>query len=87
MAIRGAADAIATYICWDIADLRDNKYHYGRTGSLQIFTVGNDYMTACKTGKKAPPKCHDDSYNFAWLCIERDFRGWDIYSYSPPSQP
>lgn len=82
MAIRGVADAIATYLSSDIADIRDNRYHYGRTGTLQIYTVGHDYMTACKTGKK-PTKCHDKDYNFDWKLIQKDFQGWDIYCFEP----
>lgn len=82
MAIRGVADALATYLSTDIADIRDNRYHYGRTGTLQIFTYGHDYMTATKTGKKVT-KCHDKDYNFDWKLIEKDFMGWDIYCYTP----
>lgn len=81
MAIRGVADAIATFLCSDIADVREGRYHYGRTGSLQIYVIGNDYMTACKSGKK-PVKCHNDDYNFPWVKIATE-QDWDIYEYIP----
>lgn len=84
MKIRGVSEAIATYLGWDVADLRENRYHFGRTGTLQIFTVGEDYMTACKSDRKGPPKCQDNDYNFEWLCLQSDFFGWRIYSYTPP---
>ena len=83
MKIRGVADALACYLGWDIVDIRENRYHYGRTGTLQIFTVGHEYLTACKTNKKSPPKCQDDTYNFDWQCLQQDFFGWDIYNYDP----
>lgn len=86
MKIRGVANALACYLGWDIADMRENRYHYGRTGTLQIFTVGCDYMTACKTGRKGPPKCHDYKYNFKWQLLQQDFYGWDIYSYDPSTE-
>lgn len=35
MKIRGVSEAIACYLGWDVADLRENRYHYGRTGTLQ----------------------------------------------------
>lgn len=76
--IRGVADALATYFCSDVADMRDNRYHQGRTGSLQIFVIGNDYYTATKTGKKVV-KCRDELYQYDWECISKDFLGWDIY--------
>lgn len=81
MTIRGTADAIATYICSDIADVRDSRYHYGHTGSVQIFVIGNDYMTAVKTGKKVP-KPHDKIYQYDWKLIATDFQGWDIYEHT-----
>lgn len=83
MKIRGVSEAIAFYLGWDVSEIRDNRYHYGRTGTLQIFTVGNDYMTACKHGRKAPPKCHNTDYNYEWECIQRNLNGWDIYTYTP----
>lgn len=83
MIIKGVSDAIAFYLGWDIADIRENRYHYGRTGTLQIYTIGHDYMTACKIERKAPPKCHDESYNFDWELIESNLNGWKIYSYNP----
>lgn len=83
MKIRGISEAIATYLGWDVADLRENRYHYGQTGTLQIFTVGEDYMTACKSDRNGPPKCHDPDYNFEWVCLESDFFGWKIYSFKP----
>ncbi|MFX2257861.1 hypothetical protein V6380_13915 [Acinetobacter variabilis] len=82
MKIRGVSEAIACYLGWDVADIRENRYHYGRTGTLQIFTVGEDYMTACKTGRKAPPKCHDNDYNFKWKLLYKDFFGFDIYYFN-----
>lgn len=83
MKVRGVSEAIGFYLGWDVSDIRENRYHYGRTGTLQIFTIGEDYMTACKTGRKAPPKCHDRLYNFDWKKIQSDLGGWDIYCYSP----
>lgn len=83
MVIRGVSEAIAYYLGSDVSDIRENRYHYGRTGTLQIFTVGNDYMTACKVERKGPPKCHDAHYNFEWDLIEENLCGWKIYSYSP----
>lgn len=78
MNIRGAASAIATYLCSDVSDVRESRYHYGHTGSLQIFAIGNDYMTAIKTGKRLP-KPHDKEYHYNWRMIQKDFYGWDIY--------
>lgn len=37
MTIRGTADAIASYICSDIAAVRDSRYHYGHAGSASPF--------------------------------------------------
>ncbi|MBP9786528.1 MAG: hypothetical protein KBC72_02885 [Acinetobacter sp.] len=86
MKIKGVSEAIACYLGWDVADIRENRYHYGRTGTLQIFTVGEDYMTACKTGRKALPKCHDNNYNFKWELLQQDYFGWDIYCYTPTEE-
>ncbi len=77
MKIRGVSEAIATYLGWDVADLRENRYHYGRTGTLQIFTVGEDYMTACKSDRKGPP------YNFKWKLLCKDYFGFDIFYFNP----
>ena len=79
--IRGLQNALATYLCWDIAELKDAKYHHGHTGSLQLFVIGNDYMTATKTNTKKlkyppKPKGYDD-YN--WVCLNEDFFGWSIW--------
>lgn len=79
----GAASVIAMYFSDDIADVREGRYHAGRTGSLQIYVIGNDYYTACHSTRKAPPKCHDEHYNFNWECLERDFFGWSIYVFRP----
>lgn len=83
MKIKGVSEAIACFLGWDVSEIRENRYHYGRTGTLQIFTVGNDYMTACKIDRKSPPKCHDQDYNYDWECIQQDFYGWNIYSFTP----
>lgn len=85
MAIRGVADAIATYLCSDIADVREGRYHYGRTGTLQIYVIGNDYMTAVKTGKKVP-RPHDEDYHYNWKLLQADFQGWDIYECDPTAE-
>lgn len=79
--LRGAASAISYYIGWDISEVRECRYHYGHTGSLQIFTIGNDYMTACKSSRKAPPKVKD--YEYDWVLEKKDIDGlgWDIYIF------
>lgn len=81
MKIRGTADAIATYIGSDIIDVRESRYQYGHTGTLQIYVIGNDYMTAVKTGKKIP-KPRDSDYDYDWKLLEVDFYGWDIYEHT-----
>lgn len=82
MNIRGVAEALATFLSSDVADVREGRYHYGRTGTLQIFVVGNDYMTACKHGSKLPtPRICD--YQFDWKKVSSNFFGWDIYEFSP----
>lgn len=83
MKIRGVSEALAVHLSWDVSDVRENRYHYGRTGTLQIFTVGHCYMTACKADRRGPVKCYDASYNFNWQCIEKDLFGWSIYSFDP----
>ena len=81
MKIRGASEAIATYICSDVMDVRESRYHYGHTGTLQIYIIGNDYMTAVKTGKKLP-KPRDVDYHYEWKLLISDFYGWDVYEYT-----
>lgn len=82
MNIRGVAEALATFLSSDVADVREGRYHYGRTGTLQIFVVGNDYMTACKHGSKlTTPRICD--YQFDWKKVSSNFFGWDIYEFSP----
>ena len=29
MKIKGVSEAIACYLGWDVADIRENRYHYG----------------------------------------------------------
>ncbi|NNH78811.1 hypothetical protein HLH17_14395 [Acinetobacter sp. ANC 5380] len=81
--LSGAASAIAYYLGWDIAVVKESRYHYGRTGSLQIFVIGDDYMTACKSSRKAPPKV--SGYEYEWQLEKKDIDGldWDIYIYTP----
>lgn len=85
MNIRGVTGALGMYLDYQPFELREARYHYGRTGSLQIYVVGDSYYTACKTGRKGPPKCHDKDYNFPWVLEKPDFFGWDIYRFDPTS--
>jgi hypothetical protein len=47
-----AAERIATHLWTDIADVREGRYHYGRT-SCPVYTYGNNYYCSPSTGK--PP--------------------------------
>ena len=78
--IRGQQHALATFLGWDINDLRENRYQYGRTGSLAVFVVGDSYMMALKLGSSLPK--HKE-YGFAWCLVQSNFFGWDIYEFVP----
>lgn len=82
-ALRGVTGALGYYLDYSPSELSECRYHYGRTGSLMIYVVGNDYYTACRSTRTAPPKCHDNDYNFDWQLEMKDFFGWDIYKFSP----
>lgn len=86
MKIRGAAEAIGFYLGYDTSEIREARYHYGRTGTLQIFVIGDDYMTACKSTRKAPPRPTD--YQYDWILLAKDHcgLGWDIYECDPTKE-
>lgn len=79
----GPAAAIATHFSADVNDIREARYHYGHTGRLQIFTLGDDYYTATKLGT-TPPKVK--GYTFDWQDCQSwatESYGWVIWKYTP----
>lgn len=46
-------EALAIHIEWDIAELKDYRYHAGRT-SAPVYSIGNSLMAATKGSKKPP---------------------------------
>ena len=75
----GVAGAIAEHLGCDVLDVRDSRYHYGHTGTLQIYSAGDGYITACK-GSAKPPKVEGYTYN--WHKIDSWIEGvfnWSIY--------
>lgn len=46
-----SAELLAAYLMWDIADLKECRYHYGHT-TKPVFTVGDDYYCIVKDGQK-----------------------------------
>lgn len=56
--------AIATVLGWDISDLREYRYHYGRTKN-PVFAIGDDvYIMATESSDSNPPKDLDLDWVF-----------------------
>lgn len=51
---RTAAEIIAFRLGWDIADVRDGRYHYGRTGPVAVYVCCNEYYCAPRDDQKLP---------------------------------
>lgn len=71
-------EVLATEFCWDIQDLKEYRYHYGRT-NRPIYAIGNTYWCAVK--KEQKPAKHQSIY-FEWVKHESKFAdsiGWQIW--------
>lgn len=82
--IKSRAEALARHLDWDIADLRDYRYHYGRT-SVPVWSVGDTYYCVTKDSQK--PARHRDGIEWGWVDKTADitlkslgFRVWESKS-------
>ena len=46
-------EALAIHLEWDIAELKEYRYHAGHT-SAPVYAIDNTYMAATKANKKPP---------------------------------
>lgn len=72
-----AAEAIANVLGWDIGDVKENRYQYGRT-SKPVFTAGDYYYCAGET----PAKFYGDENKWRWesvSCALNDSKGWKVW--------
>lgn len=82
--MKTSKEALAQFLGWDYADLKDNRYHAGRT-SIPVYCCGNDYYCCNKDGK--PPAKYisrgtDQSIQFGWTEIKDSYInsfGWKIW--------
>ncbi len=51
MAIKTAREAMAQHLGWEYSELKEYRYHAGRT-SCPVYTTGNLYYCATKGNKK-----------------------------------
>jgi hypothetical protein len=75
-----AAEVIANHICWDIADVKEHRYHYGHT-SKPVFSFTGFYMCAT-SGSNKPPQHRDYGDIWEWTPIKSSFAegiGWTIW--------
>jgi hypothetical protein len=86
MAIRTRAEAIATVFSIDVADVKDGRYHYGRT-TAPVFTLGENYYCATKFGRgEKPAQMFDDKDRWSWVEKHDAFvqsQGWQVWESKP----
>lgn len=68
-------EALATHWGCDIADLKDCRYHAGRT-SIPVYTSGNDYY--CSTAGDGKPAIYlsrgkNQSTQWSWVEVKDDY--------------
>ncbi len=64
-----AKEALAIHLQWDMAELKEVRYHAGRT-NLPVYSIGNLYM--CVTRLNQKPATHRD-INFEWVEKKDEF--------------
>lgn len=72
-----AAEAIANVLGWDVEDVKDNRYQYGRT-SKPVFTAGDYYYCAGET----PAKFYEKENRWEWVKVEHPTNskyGWTVW--------
>ena len=62
--------AFANHIGCDLAEVKDYRYHYGRT-SLPVWSVDNQYYCVTKVGAK--PSTHRNGMEFDWVQLKDNF--------------
>ena len=58
-----AKTILATQFGWDLSDLEDYRYQYGRT-DRPVYAIGNECFCAVKIGQK--PAKHQGGINWEW---------------------
>lgn len=72
-----AAEAVANVLGWDIQDVKDNRYQYGRT-SKPVFTAGDSYYCAGET----PARFYEDHNRWKWERVGNPLnekQGWIVW--------
>lgn len=73
-----APSVLAQEFCWDISDIQDYRYQYGRS-DRPIYAIGNTFWCAVKKGQK--PARHKE-IDFEWKEYNSKFAdsiGWQIW--------
>lgn len=68
--IRNKAQALAHNTGMDVTELKDYRYHYGRT-SKPIWSIDNQYY--CVTLLNESPANHRDGMVFEWVKLTDNF--------------
>lgn len=74
-----AAEAVATYLSWDLDDVCESAYQPGEFVNPTVFTDGTDYY--CATKAKRQPKTTDRNgfeCGFIWKPVF-EWRGYTVY--------
>lgn len=69
-----SAEVVAEYLGWDIADVKEHRYHYGHTTS-PVYAFEARYICALRKDKRPP-----DSWD--WNQVNCDFAnriGWQVW--------
>lgn len=75
-----AAEAIANVLGWDMQDVKDNRYQYGRT-SKPVFTAGDYYYCA----GDVPARFYEDHNKWEWKQVKNPMNekyGWIVWKSS-----
>jgi hypothetical protein len=62
--MKSKLEAIATHLMMDISELKDYRYHFGRT-SQPVFAIGDSYYCITKLTQK--PAKHRDGMIWNWF--------------------
>jgi hypothetical protein len=74
--------AIATHLGMDNSEVREYRYHTGRT-SLPVWSVDDSYYCVTKGTQK--PAVHRDGMEFNWIKVKDNYvelDGWQVWKSS-----
>ena len=80
--IKNRTDAIATHLGMDIVEVREYRYHQGRT-NLPVWSIDNHFYCVTKGNQK--PARHRDGLEFNWVRVKDNYvelDDWLIYKSS-----